>query len=81
MAQIFLVGIAETAEQNKTKRCLLWLLLKMKLETEIYQSFGKKSGKRPTCCCNNYLKPIIHVKQVQALTKRAIGSQWFEAIL
>jgi Fic family protein len=64
----FLVGIAETAEQASLTLSAV-IALKMKLEGEIYPSFGKKSSKAKLLLQQLFKKPIIHVKQVQALTK------------
>ncbi|MBL0083366.1 MAG: hypothetical protein IPP37_13510 [Saprospiraceae bacterium] len=64
----FLVGIAETAEQASQTLSAV-IALKMKIETEIYQSFGKKSSKANLLLQQLFKKPIIHVQQVQALTK------------
>lgn len=64
----FLVGIAETAEQA-THTLSAVIALKQKLETDIYQSFGKKSSKSNLLLKQLFKKPVIHVKQVQTITQ------------
>lgn len=64
----FLVGVAETAE-NATDTLSKVIELKLNLETKLNQSFGKKSSKANLLMQQLFKKPIIHVKQVQALTQ------------
>lgn len=64
----FLVGIAETAEQASQTLSKV-IELKLKLETALNFSFGKKSSKANLLLQQLFKKPVIHVKQVQTLTQ------------
>jgi Fic family protein len=64
----FLVGIAETAEQASQTLSAV-LVLKLKLEGKIFQSFGKKSSNANLILQQLFKKPIIHVREVQEITK------------
>ncbi|MBL0190526.1 MAG: Fic family protein [Saprospiraceae bacterium] len=64
----FLVGIAESAE-TATDTLSKVIELKLNLETIINQTFGKKSSKANMLLQQLFKKPVIHVTQVQNLTK------------
>lgn len=66
--KFFLVGIAETATQA-TEVLSKVLALKLNLENKLSESFGKRSNKANLLLQKLFEKPIIHVKQAQALTQ------------
>lgn len=69
----FLVGIAETAEQS-TQTLSKVIELKLKLESQLNQSFGKRSSKANILLQQLFKKPVIHVKQTQVLMQSSYKS-------
>jgi Fic family protein len=63
----FLVGIAETSE-NATKTLSNVLTLKVRLESEIHNNFGRRSHSAIILLQYLFKKPVIQVNQVKDIT-------------
>jgi Fic family protein len=64
----FLVGIFETAE-GAIKTLSSVIDLKLRLEKQIFISFGKRSNKANILLQHLFKKPIIHVNQVKEISE------------
>ncbi len=62
----FLAGVAETAE-NATQTLTTILELRAGLENSISQKYGKRAANAALLLNELFKKPVIHIKQVQAL--------------
>lgn len=69
----FLIGIAETAE-NGTQTLSNILVLKVKLEQEITNSFGKRSSSAIKLLEHLFKRPVVQVNKVKELNKCSFKS-------